>query len=46
MMSLVLAPKPTEGIDKKTPQIMRLKIGAKIPPKTTKIKNIAAQDRR
>jgi hypothetical protein len=35
-----------EGIDKKTPQIMRSKTGPKIPPKITKMKNIAAQDRR
>jgi hypothetical protein len=46
MMRLVLAPKPTEGIDEKTPQITRSKIGPKIPPKITKIKNLAAQDRR
>jgi hypothetical protein len=29
MMRLVLAPKPMEGIDKKTPQIARSKIGQK-----------------
>jgi hypothetical protein len=46
MTRLVLALKPTEEIDKKTPQIMRLKIGLKIHLKITKMKNIAAQDRR
>jgi hypothetical protein len=37
---------PLEGINEKTPQIMRSKIGPKIPPKITKMKNIIAQDRR
>jgi hypothetical protein len=31
---------------RKTPQIMKLKIGPKIPLKITKMKNIEAQDRR
>jgi hypothetical protein len=31
---------------RKTPQIMRSKIGPKIPPKIMKMKNITAQDRR
>jgi hypothetical protein len=31
---------------RKTPQIMKSKIGAKIPPKISKIKNIVAQQRR
>jgi hypothetical protein len=35
-----------EGIDEKTSQIARSKIGPKLPPKIMKMKNIAAQDRR
>jgi hypothetical protein len=31
---------------RKTPQIMRQKIGPKMPPKIMKMENIAAQDRR
>jgi hypothetical protein len=31
---------------RKTPQIVKLKIGPKIPPKIMKMKNIASQDRR
>jgi hypothetical protein len=46
MMRLILAPKPMEEINKKTPQIARSKIGSKIPLKIMKMKNIAAQDRR
>jgi hypothetical protein len=44
MTRLILAPKPMEEIDKKTPQIVRSKIWSKIPPKITKMKNTAAQD--
>jgi hypothetical protein len=40
-MRLLLAPKSMEGI-KKTPQIAKSKIEAKIPPKITKMKNGAA----
>jgi hypothetical protein len=45
-MRLVLAPKPMEGIDEKTPQIERSKIRPKIPLKIEKMKNITAQHRR
>jgi hypothetical protein len=45
MMRLVLAPKSMEGIKETTPQIAKLKTGAKIPPKIMKIENITIQDR-
>jgi hypothetical protein len=46
MMMLILAPKPTEGIDKKLLKTRDKKSGPKIPLKITKMKNIAAQDSR
>jgi hypothetical protein len=45
-MRLILAPKLTEKNRQKTHQIMRSKIGSKIPLKLMKMKNIAAQDMR
>jgi hypothetical protein len=45
MMKLVLASKPTEGIEENSSN-HEIKIWAKISPKIIKIKNIAAQGRR
>jgi hypothetical protein len=46
MMRLTLVPRSMEGIEEKTPQIMRSKIEPQIPPKSMKKKNITAQGRR
>jgi hypothetical protein len=45
MMTLVLAPKPTEGIEENYSN-HEIKNWAKNTPKITKMKNIAAQYRR
>jgi hypothetical protein len=46
MMRLILAPKSTEGTEKKNSSNHEIKNQAKMPPKITKMENIAAQDRR